>query len=108
MMNELIAEAKRALGLRSVWIDDEEYEKIINAVLTKVASYDDEDAKALAIASSARFNRLLRICSEIMWTALGEPAMNSARTRAALNELAAFVLQDALEVEERKSADVIR
>ncbi|TCU34124.1 hypothetical protein [Rhizobium azibense] len=96
MMNELIAEAKGALGLRSVWIDDEEYEKIINAVLAKVATYDDNDSRTLAIASSARLNRLLRICREIKWNDLGEPAMKANSTKAAMYELACFVLQDAL------------
>lgn len=102
MMNELIAEAKSALGLRSIWIDEEEYEAIINAVLAKVASYGEDDANALAIAASARLNRLLRICYDIKWTDLGEPALKDNGTRAALHELAAFLLQNALEIEGAK------
>lgn len=97
MMNELVAEAKSVLGLRSIWIDDEEYEAIINAVLAKIATYADDDAKALAIASSTRLNRLLRICREIKWTAVGEPAMKDNVTRAAMHDLACFPMQDALD-----------
>ncbi|NEI70984.1 hypothetical protein GR212_15495 [Rhizobium lusitanum] len=97
MMNELIAEAKLSLGLRSVWIDDEEYERIVIAVLAKAASFDEDDARTMAIASSARMNRLMRICQAIRWNDLGEPAMKENGTRAAMHELACFVLQDGLE-----------
>jgi hypothetical protein len=99
MMNELIAEAKNVLGLRSVWIDDEEYEKIIIAVMARVASFSDDDARMMAIATSERLNRLMRICESIKWIGLGEPAMKENGTRAAIHELACFLLQDAVELE---------
>src|SRR3546814_9662877 len=68
MMNELVTAAKDSLGLRSIWIDDEDYELIINAVLMKVAGYDESEVKMMALASSDRLNRLLRICRDIKWT----------------------------------------
>jgi hypothetical protein len=97
MMNELVTAAKASLGLRALWLDDEEYEIIINAVLMKVAGYDENDVKMLALASSDRLNRLLRICREIKWDSFGQPAMKDNATRAAMHELAAFVMQDALD-----------
>lgn len=36
MMKELVAAAQNSLGLYSIWIDNEQYEAIINAVLEKV------------------------------------------------------------------------
>ena len=97
MMNELVSAAKASLGLRALWLDDEEYEIIINAVLMKVAGYDENDVKMLALASSDRLNRLLRICRDIKWDSFGQPAMKENVTRAAMHELAAFIMQDALE-----------
>lgn len=40
MMKELVAAAKNSLGLSSIWIDDEQYEAIINAVLEKVVDIE--------------------------------------------------------------------
>ncbi len=97
MMDELVAAAKEPLGLRSIWIDDEEYEAIINAVITKLGGYSHDDANLLALAASDRLNRLLRICRGIAWTGLGEPAMKENATKAAMHELASFLLQDALD-----------
>src|SRR3546814_7146108 len=97
MMNELVTAAKGSLGLRSIWIDDEDYELFINAVLMKVAGYDESEVKMMALASSDRLNRLLRICRDIKWTSFGEPAMKENVTRAAMHELAAFAMQDLLE-----------
>lgn len=97
MMNELIAEAKGTLGLYSIWLDDGQYEAIINAVLDKASNYSEEDASTLAVAASTRLNRILRICREIKWTDIGEPAMKDNVTRAAMHDLACLMLQDALE-----------
>lgn len=96
MMNELIAEAKGTLGLYSIWLDDGQYEAIINAVLDKASNYSEEDASTLAVAASTRLNRILRICREIKWTGLGEPAMKDNATRAALHDLACLMMQDSL------------
>ena len=37
MMNELVKAAKDSLGVFSLWIDDEQYVAIINAILAKSA-----------------------------------------------------------------------
>ncbi|WPE19938.1 hypothetical protein [Shinella zoogloeoides] len=97
MINELIAAAKDSLGLRSIWLDDEEYEKIVSAVVSKVLSYEESDSRLLAMAASRRLSRLIRVCKAIKWTDLGAPAVKDAATQAALHELACFLLQDALE-----------
>lgn len=99
MMNELIDTAKSSVGSWALWLDDEQYEAIINAVLDKIASYSEEDANTLAVASSSRLNRILRICREIKWTDIGEPAMKDNATRAAMHDLACLMMQDALERE---------
>lgn len=108
MMNELVAVAKESLGLRAIWISDEEYEIVINAVLMKVAGFDEDDVKMLALASSDRLNRLLRICREIKWTSMGEPAMKENATRSAMHELACFLMHDALETKRMETANVYR
>lgn len=97
MINELVKAAKDSVGLASLWFDDEQYELMISAVLSKAASYSDEDAELMATASSSRLNRILRICRDIKWTDLGEPAMKDNATRAAMHDLACLMLQDALE-----------
>lgn len=40
MMKELVAAAQNSLGLYSIWIDNEQYEAIINAVLEKVVEIE--------------------------------------------------------------------
>lgn len=42
MMQELRDAAKEALGLYAIWIDDEQYDLIINAVFAKVAEMAKE------------------------------------------------------------------
>lgn len=98
-MNELVKAAKDSVGLASLWFDDEQFEMMINAVLSKVANYSDEEAALMATASSSRLNRILRICRDIKWADLGEPAMKDNATRAAMHDLACLMMQDALERE---------
>src|SRR3546814_4012796 len=56
MMNELVTAAKDSLGLRSIWIDDEDYELIINAVLMKVAGYDRSEEHTSELQSLMRIS----------------------------------------------------
>lgn len=47
-------------------------------------------------ATAARYQRLHRTCSRILWTDLGVPAMENPQTQAAMAELAEIMFMDAL------------
>jgi len=97
MMNELVSAAKNSIGLQSLWLEDDQYETMINAVLSRLEGYDEDDATMMAAASSSRLNRVLRIAREIKWTEFGVPAMKDNATRVAMHDLACLMMQDALE-----------